>query len=130
MTVAGPSAQVVEACGRIAGKAQPILQLKIFFLNLLDSDLSLVIFMIFAELLESRGGVRSATTKGEKEGAGARVDGGSECIFLPSLSTYTGAGGGYGVGRPGEGDGELIGGPAAAEGRGEDLSSLLKKGRK
>ena len=86
--------------------------------------------MTFAELLESRGGVRSATTKGEKEGRGAGVDGGRDCIFLPFLSTYIGAGGGYGVGRPGEGDGELIGGSAAAEGRGEDLSSLLKKGRK
>ena len=86
--------------------------------------------MTFAELLESRGGVRSATTKGEKEGGGVRVDGGRECIFLPSVSTYIGAGGGYGVGRPGEGDAELIGGPAAAEGRGEDLSSLLKKGQK
>jgi hypothetical protein len=130
VTVEGTSAQVVEACGRIAGKAQPFLQLKIYFLNLLDSNLSLVIFMIFSELLESRGGVRSATTKGEKEGGGGRVDGRRECIFLPSLSTCIGAGGGYGVGRPGEGDGELIGGSAAAEGRGEDLSSLLKKGRK
>ena len=51
MTVAGTSAQVVEACGRIAGKAQPILQLKIYFLKFSKTQTSNLFFK-FSRLAE------------------------------------------------------------------------------